>query len=148
MFEQARQAFGFSIGQDQRIVLVPGVPAGGSHAPPGTVPADLTLPVLELDQVQATRGEYEQVDLVDGTLGRQKLDIRPGEIRICVRKQDLDVPQAGALVFPRASVDLLPARRIVPDLSSPPPMPRLTPRAATRQGQGPIHTVWRTSGYR
>src|SRR5206468_3831793 len=66
--QQARQALRLAVRQDERVVLGPDLARWRSHPPSNAVAGDLALPMLELQQVQAARGEDEEVDLVDRTL--------------------------------------------------------------------------------
>jgi hypothetical protein len=82
--DQPGQPLGLAVGQDVRVVL--GREAGVGHPadPLGAVSGDLTLPVLELQHIQAAGREHQRVDLVDGTVGADELDVRPDVVRIHV----------------------------------------------------------------
>ena len=143
MLEQAGQPLGLPVGQDQRVVGPAGAPVRRPHHPLVAVTADRTLPVLELQQVQSARGQDQQVNLVYRAIGRHEFDIRPGEVRIGVEQERLDVPKTGPLVLPGAGIDLFPARRVVTDLAHLPDSLSERGNADRRQGETQPHRMVR-----
>ncbi len=94
VLELAREALRLASAQEQRGVLVPAAVA----APPAIVAVERAVVVLELDEVEATGGEDEQVALVPVTVAVPKLEVGPGAVGALVGQPPLDRGQPGLLV--------------------------------------------------
>ncbi len=72
-------------------------------------------PRLDLQDDDAGRGDEQQVNLVDRTVGAEKLRVRPGPERILVRQQRLEIPQGRPLPRELGRRALLPAPVVHPN---------------------------------
>ena len=60
MVEEARQALGLAVGQDEWVVLGSDLARRRFHPPPDAVAGEFSLPMLELDQMQAAGGQDQE----------------------------------------------------------------------------------------
>ena len=118
--DHAGQPFGLPVGQDIGIVLRSQPAIRHPTHPLGAVAANLALPVLQLEDIEATAGEHQGVELVDRAIRADKLHICPHVKRVGVGEIGGEVAKAVLLVRKDARVDLLPSGRVLTHAKPPP----------------------------
>ena len=87
--EQGREGLRLAVGQQDGVILGPGLAARRSGS---TMPASPVIDpphALHLDQPEALLGQDEQIDLVDGPVVGLELEVGPGPVRVVVGQTPL-----------------------------------------------------------